>query len=572
MAAGRFERLPGGLHLLALSEGARRQVRREWAGSPLHRWLLARPRPEGIAAAPLDLRPADLEAGRRLLAGRFLLAGQTLDVGASGEPWDRTSPSRRFAELLHRMDWLRDLLAIGPDGAAAGLRQTLDWARVFGRWNAFSWRPDILERRVFNLACAADLICARASDAERARILSDLARQARQLAAVIDGPVRAAERAAVAAVAGATLSGAAGERLLTQALRRLAHALPETVLADGGHASRSPRAALELLFDLKTLDAVLVQRGATEPPEMLRAIDRLDGAVRFLTLADGGLPDLQGGEGGRRAYVAGARAGEAEGPRPSAGRGGFQRLDGRGLQVAADAAPPATGAWSVTACAQPLALEVLAHGRRLIVGCAWSPEATGPQALRLIDGGSTLSVGDGDCGEPLRGFRAAALGPRLAGAYEAVEARRHEAQEGLWLELAHDGWARRFHLRHERRLYLDTAADELRGEDRLTPLGDSAAAAAARRFIPFLVRFHLHPDVRASLARDGRSVLLRAEGDETGWWLRNDAREVAIEASVFYQDGLPRRTQQVVLRGQARLDAGARVRWKIAAAEGGAAH
>ncbi len=64
-------------------------------------------------------------------------------------------------------------------------------------------------------------------------------------------------------------------------------------------------------------------------------------------------------------------------------------------------------------------------------------------------------------------------------------------------------------------------------------------------------------------------MLLRAEGDETGWWLRNDAREVAIEASVFYQDGLPRRTQQVVMRGQARLDAGARVRWKIAAAEGG---
>jgi uncharacterized heparinase superfamily protein len=565
-AGGRFERLPGGLHLLALAEGTRRHLNREWAGSPPHRWALAWPRPEGIACAPRDLRPADPEAGRRLLAGRFLLGGQAVDVGAAGEPWDRPSPSRRFAELLHRMDWLRDLAATGPEGAMAGLRLALDWSRVFGRWNSFSWRPDILERRLFNLACAVDLICARASDAERARILLDLARQARQLMATLDEPVRAAERATVVAVAGCTLSGVAGDRLLAAALKRLARALPRTVLADGGHASRSPRAALELLFDLKTLDNALVQRGAVEPPELLRAVDRLDGAVKFLTLADGGLPDLQGGEGGRGAYVAGAGAGGLEGPRPSAGRGGFQRLDGRGLQVVADIAPPATGAWSVTACAQPLALEVLVHGRRMIVGCAWSPQATGPQALRMADGGSTLSVGDAACGEPLRGFRAAALGPRLIGAYEAVDVRRHEADEGVWLELAHDGWARRYHLRHERKLYLDTAADELRGEDRLTPLGDGAAAGA-RRFIPFLVRFHLHPDVRASLARDGRSVLLRAEGDETGWWLRNDAREVAIEASVFYQDGLPRRTQQVVLRGQARLDAGARVRWKIAAAE-----
>ena len=569
MAAGRFERLPGGLHLLALAEGTRRRLKREWAGSPPHRWMLAFPRPEGIAAAPIDLRPADAEAGRRLLAGRFLLGGQTMDVGSTGEPWDRPSPSRRFAELLHRMDWLRDLATAGPEGAMAGLRLTLDWSRVFGRWNSFSWRPEILERRVFNLACAADLICARASDDERARILLDLVRQGRQLLSIIDGPVQAAERAAVAAVAGCALSGPAGDRLLVQALARLARALPTTVLADGGHASRSPRAALELLYDLRTLDGALAQRGAPEPPELQRAIDRLAGAVRFLTLADGGLPDLQGGEGGRGAYVAGARAGVAEGPRPSVGRGGFQRLDGRDLQAVADIAPPATGAWSVTACAQPLALEVLAHGRRLIVACAWSPDATGPQALRLADGASTLTVGDGGCGEPLRGLRAVALGARLTGACDAIDVRRHEAEEGVWLELAHDGWARRFHLRHERKIYLDIAADELRGEDRLTPLGDGAAAADARRFVPFLVRFHLHPDVRASLARDGRSVLLRAEGDETGWWLRNDAREVAIEASVFYQDGLPRRTQQVVMRGQARLDAGARVRWKIAAAEGG---
>jgi uncharacterized heparinase superfamily protein len=62
-------------------------------------------------------------------------------------------------------------------------------------------------------------------------------------------------------------------------------------------------------------------------------------------------------------------------------------------------------------------------------------------------------------------------------------------------------------------------------------------------------------------------VLLKAEGEEAGWWLRNDALDVALEASVCHQDGQIRHGQQIVLRGQARLDAGAKVRWKLSAAQ-----
>ncbi|WP_304163868.1 heparinase II/III family protein [Phenylobacterium aquaticum] len=560
-------RLPGGTFALALALGARRQLIREWTGNPWHRWRLTRPRPTGLAATPHDPRPVDLESGRRVLAGRFQFGGVTLDTGVRGDPWDRPSPSKRFAQSLHGLDWMGDLIATGQAGCAEGLRLALDWSRVFGRWNGFSWDPELLERRVFNLACAAHPICALASDAEKAQIALDLARQARCLLDALDAPVHAAERAVSVALAGAALAGEAGEQLMDRGLIRLERALQATVLPDGGHASRCPAAALELLFDLQTLDDALVQRGVAGPDEMMRAMDRLAGAVRFFTLADGGLPALQGGEALTRSYVAAARASEDEQGRLPATRNGYHRMESKSLQLLADAAPPAEGPWSVTACAQPLAVEVLAHGKRLITSCAWSPIAAAPQGLRLADGASTLSIADASCGDPLRGFQAAALGARLARVYDAVEQRKHEGEGGLWLELSHDGWAKAFRLRHERRLFLDLGADELRGEDRLTPLTDAAAAEGARRFAPFFLRFHVHPDVRASLARDGRSVLLRAEGQETGWWLRNDAQEVSVETSVYFQDGQPRRAHQVVLRGHARLDAGARVRWKLAAAE-----
>jgi uncharacterized heparinase superfamily protein len=561
--------VPGRYTLMALGVAARRQAGAEWRASSLHRALLAGPKPDGLGATPRDLRPADPENGRHILAGALVFGGEALTTGPRGDPWDRVSPSRRFAVALHRFGWLRDLLALGEPGAAEGLRLTLEWRRHFGRWNAFSWSPEVLERRVFNLACSARAICAKASEAETAQIAADLARQARFLLSVRDGPVRASERAAAAAVAAAALSQRVGEPLLDRALRRLAHTLPDTLSHDGGHASRSPQAALELFFDLTTLDDALAQHGIAAPEEMMRALDRLGSAVRFLTLADGRLAAFQGGDELTAAYVAAARAQDQDGERamPSH-RNGYHRLEARSLQVMADADGPAPGPWSTTACAQPLAIEVLAGGRRLIVGGGWTPESQGPPALRLVDAASTLSVGDAACGQPLRGFAAGVLGPRLYDAHDEVEARRHEAPGALWLELAHQGWAEAFGFRHERRLYIDVEADELRGEDRLTPLQASGPRNTdGRRFVPFTVRFHLHPDVSALIARDKTSVLLKAEGDEGGWWLRSDAAEVALEPSSHYQGGQARRSQQIVMRGQARLDAGAKLRWKLSAAQ-----
>ena len=566
MPGSALDRIPGGYQLFAAAVAVGRRAGLEWRASPVHHLLLASPRPEGLAANPRDLRPADPEAGRRILAGGFVFGGETLATGPRGDPWDRPSPSRRFAAALHSFGWLKDLAAHGEPGAWEALRLTLAWRRLFGRWNSFSWAPEIIERRVFNLACAIRTISGPASDAEADQIAADLARQARLLLAISEGPARSAERAAAAAVAGAALGGVAGERLLDRALRRLAQALPQTVAQDGGHATRSPQAGLELYFDLSTLDEVLAQLGVAPPDEMARALVRLAGAVRFHTLLDGRLAAFQGGEALSPAYIAAARAQDADGDHEvPAARGGYHRLEARSLQVVADAAAPAAGAWSQAACAQPLAIEVLAGGKRLIVGSGWSAGALGPQALRLVDGASTAAVSDAACGEPIGGFAARVLGPRLRDAYAMLETRRHEAPGALWLELAHDGWVRRYGLRHERRLYLDAAADELRGEDRLVPLA-KRGGHDGRRFVPFIVRFHLHPQVSALIARDKKSVLLKAEGEETGWWLRNDALDVALEPSVHHQDGLSRHGQQIVLRGQARLDAGAKVRWKLSSA------
>jgi uncharacterized heparinase superfamily protein len=149
-----------------------------------------------------------------------------------------------------------------------------------------------------------------------------------------------------------------------------------------------------------------------------------------------------------------------------------------------------------------------------------------------------------------------------------VRARRHDDGEASWLELAHDGWAEAFGLTHERRLYLDGAADELRGEDQLVPAG-ADGPRARNRPLALIARFQLHPEVKASLALDHRSVLLRPRGAKAGagWRLRSDAPEVGLEPAVRLEDGRPHAASQIVLRAPLGPDGAARIRWKLGPAD-----
>ena len=167
---------------LALGAALRRQARAEWAGNPAHLWLLERPRAEGFAAIPLDPRPVSPRRGKQLLDGTFVAGrARPWPCGREGDPWDRPSPSRRFAEELHRFAWIPDLVALGEAGAREALRLTFLWERLFGRWNAFAWSGEILDRRVYNLACASGAMAVATTEEEALALSMTLARQARQL-------------------------------------------------------------------------------------------------------------------------------------------------------------------------------------------------------------------------------------------------------------------------------------------------------------------------------------------------------------------------------------------------------
>ncbi|WP_425992402.1 heparinase II/III family protein [Brevundimonas sp. TWP2-3-2] len=544
-----------------------RQMWIELYGLPGYTMTLSAGKATAFAATARDFRPADINLGKAVMGGRFPLAGSNLEAEAPADPWNRPSPSKAFAIDLHAFAWMPGLMLQGERGAREALRLTLAWADTFSRWSPFAWEPRILARRVYNLACAARKMGAVASEADRLRLADTLGRQARQLLRPPGGLAGKAERLVAAAVAGCVLAGQAGSRLRKAALGRLPGALRVTVAGDGGHASRSPEAGMELLLDLLTLDDALSQLSEAAPEAMGGAIIRLTTAMRLQVLPDGRLAGFQGGGPSIPARVAAARAHDehAEATASAVGSvGGLTRIRSPLLTIVTDAGSPGKGAWSEAACAQPLALEIVCGKDRIVTGCGWTPRAADRPGLRLTPGHSTLTLGEQSFAEPLGGWKGELLGPRLYGRPHHTTSERRDGDGAVWLEVEHDAWAQPFGLMHQRRLYLDQRLDELRAEERLHPAAgnrDVVRIIAA----PYAVRFHLEPGVQASLARDRRSILLRGHSGR-GWWFRTDGPDVAIEPSVHVEEGLTRRSLQVVVRGSARTDAETKIRWKLSPA------
>jgi uncharacterized heparinase superfamily protein len=83
----------------------------------------------------------------------------------------------------------------------------------------------------------------------------------------------------------------------------------------------------------------------------------------------------------------------------------------------------------------------------------------------------------------------------------------------------------------------------------------------------FILRFHLHPTVKATLAQSGQAVLMRLPSGR-GWRLRASGAGVGLAESIYLgEDGRHRRTEQIVLVGQVPAE-GAAVKWALTRMEG----
>ncbi len=531
------------------------------------------PAPAELTAVPPDPWPGDAARGADILRGEFTFAGQTVGP-AEAMDWTPAGVTPAWLAELHGFGWIGDLRAVAGDNARRCARELIDdWIARHRNWHPLVWRPDVIGRRLANWLGQYAFFCASADDAFRARFFDGLARQARHLARVAAMDDGADDR--LGAIKGTLYCavclppsrwGGGGEARLKASLRLLERELGRCLLADGGHATRSPSLQLRALRDLVDMRAALGAGGHAAPAALQVAIDRMAPMVRFLRHGDGGLAlfnDSCEEDGGLIDLVL-AQA-DARGKAPArAAHSGFERIRaGRTLVLMDVGAPPPAGL-DRHAHAGTLSMEMSVGKERLIVNCGAAPagNAAWRRAQRTTAAHSTLTLSDTNAAELIEG---GGIGRRP----RVVRCRRDEVDGEVWLDMSHDGYERVFNLVHQRRLYLSDGGDDLRGEDALVPARPVAGGAAP---LPFVLRFHLHPEVQAAMVQDGSAALLRLSGGG-GWRLRASGGRLGLEEDMYLGTrGQLRRSQQVVIRGMTG-DAdgpGALVRWALQREDGGA--
>lgn len=546
---------------LSLAERvANRFYRLTWR-TPIHAMRLKGKYPLKLLAVPDDDIPGDPRAGNALRAGFFLFRGmkqsvETLDFAALD-----VSPA--FRDYIHSFRWLRDLATVSTRDQGAPVAEA-----IMRKWLAAhaekpsepAWRADNAGWRLFFWTSQAPLILSSSDLVYRSLVLNCIARTARHLDQGADkAPVGIQRLVAWGGIVAASLliPGGGPRRIFGEAgLRR---ALDSAFHGDGGTISRAPMAQLEGITLLSMLRAVYDAR-REEPPAFLdEALSRTVPALLGVTHGDGGLGSWQGGGATSPEAVNAVIAASGVRTRPlrQARDWGYQRLSAGGTVVLVDAAPPPVSRVADAGCASTGALEISDGAHRLFVNCggaalagAQMPDSLA-QALRTTAAHSTLTLADSNSTAIL------ADGTLGRGVTE-VELHRQETESGSRLELSHDGYVRRLGYVHRRLLILSAEGKEIRGEDMLLPAPRRRKPAA----VPYVLRFHLAPDVEPTVTADGQGVLLRLEGG-TLWQFRAGAGKLAVEESLWVDgNGRPVQSQQLVISAEAE-PGGSSIGWLL---------
>ncbi len=506
--------------------------------------------PEAPARAFRDLWPGDAARGQRVLRGECEVLGTVRPLtlaSEGGQAWGPTAGSPIWRGSVHAFSWLRDLRALGTDGARLRARDlTADWL-AHGASEPIASVPDVMGGRISAWLGHWDFLAATAEDSFRRAIMVRLAQDARVLLASLPGD--AGHRGSLVALKGglAAAVALADEAGIARCLRALPAEIDRQILPDGGHVERSPAQLLLAVQDLIEIRNLVHGAGLEAPPHLALALDRAAPALRLFRHGDGGLALFNGTREESAALVdLVLTQGQARGRAPLIlGETGFQRLQaGRTLVIVdcGEPPPPQRGAATHPSGlprhadrfhhAGTLSFEMSVGRDRMIVNCGAVPAANGQwrDALRATAAHSTLVLADTNSSE----LKEDGLGRRP----EVVETERHEANGAQWLDSSHDGYRRGLGAIHRRRLYLSESGDDLRGED----------VVEGENLPGFAIRFHLHPGIVATPQEEENAVLLRLPSGAI-WKLRASRAKLSLEESVSMA-GEPRPTSQVVLTAE----------------------
>lgn len=523
-----------------------------------------------------------------MVGGNYQFAGCLVE-DKTNILWDIEMPTAAFEQDVHGFQWLDDLASVA-DGPARMAAQSwvFEWITRFGSGRGAGWTPDLTGRRLIRWINHA-LFLLQGQDAEASETyFQSMAHQtiflSKRWQAASAGLPRF-EALTGLIYAGLALNGM--DQHVKPAVKALARECREQIDAEGGIPTRNPEELLEVFSLLIWAATALSEAGWIAQKEHLAAIERIAPTLRALRHSDGGLARFHGGGRGIEGRLDQALASSGVRAESSSElQMGYARMKSGRSSVIVDVSCPPQGADSGNGHASTLAFELTSGRRPLIVNCG-SGASFGDdwqRAGRATQSHSVLSI---------EGFSSSRLGAGEASVYEEllhtpqkVDVKQSSDKAGASLQVGHDGYEKSHGLIHFRRLDQSIDGRILAGEDSLIAINDVdkrrfdlAMDAVELQGLPYTVRFHLHPDVDATLDMGGLAVSLALKSGEI-WVFRHGvgvgvgvggAGEVklSLEPSVYLEKNRlkPRATKQIVLTARA-LGYASHVNWTLQKAHG----
>jgi uncharacterized heparinase superfamily protein len=542
---------------LAAQRAGRAATARVLRSTGLKNWLAPSIADE-FHIVPQDLRTPDPSFLVEIAAHQFGLAGAVANL-AGLSPFAVPPPTAGWARELHGFGWLRHLRVAANDEDAQDAAQAfvLSWLEL-GKSPTVSFEAQVIARRIISWISHADLLLEGSTQRTYTLIADSLGTQIQLLAATRNtappGPPRLL---CLSALLFASLCVAGHDRRHARLEKAFLAELDHQVLPDGGHASRNPAFAVDLLLDLLPLRQCYVARQIALPDGLTEAIDRMIACLKFMRRGDGALARFNGtgrtevdalatviGYGELRDPETAKDNGEADSdPAP---KSGYQRLQREKTVILMDVGSPPALAFSGQAHAGCLSFELSYGPHPVFVNIgAPAPMQEASQAMaRATVSHNTLCLNNTSSSRlvPLDGAQL------LVGLQwpDGVESNLVERDGSLVLEAWHDGYLNEFGLLHARCLVLSAGGERLDGIDRLEP---PSGVLRMRRDLPFSIHFHLPSEAICRLGETPETAEIQVE-PHSYWRLTAAGARLAIEAStdLVHLSG-PRRAMQIVLRG-----------------------
>ncbi|MFC3052041.1 heparinase II/III family protein [Kordiimonas pumila] len=482
---------------------------KEWGyGSSLYEYRLKGRHPVQLLGSPDDPAPGNATLGSAIFGGDMLHAGEQHKLEpAFWQKLDKASPSfRRYAHSFH---WLQDLAQTHDQKKARDAAETIIgwWLPVGEKWDREIWQAETLARRLINWFVHAPLILSSLDLVYRSKVLHTMARQARHLARVhSDVPAGLSEiyTGTALTLAGLLLPG--GSALHARGTRFLERTCKTFILPDGGPASRNAADVIRTMQLLILVRSAYVETDSDLPSWVQITLDRIAPYIRAMRHGDGSFAQIggvsaEGGHGTNAVLAASEAKGKAT---ENSAYSGIQRVTAAATCLIMDTGTPPAWPLMKKAHAGTGSFELSVAQERLIVNVGPASDR-GPfpelaVMTRSTAAHSALIVADRNSSRLMDNGK---LG---AGVTETLTL-RETLENGTRIRLIHDGYLKRFGVKHERALTLTANGKKLLGEDKL--FGPKSQKLQGHTVV---LRFHLHPSVEATKAPDGRITLALKSG------------------------------------------------------------